>query len=256
MRSSASSKGVPVGMPISARMASKSSSCETRVPSRSKTTPRIFIKALIFAQSGKSRISGLTYRQSRADERARVPCRFAPRGEKPMKRLGFRLARWGIAGLPCLGLACAQVPNNDLRSPPVPAAYPASPGPAADSSFNVRLSPEPVAHDANHRQALTVSLDAVMQLADEKNPQIAVARAKVASAFAEKELATKNWIPDIYIGVGYWRHEGGIQLQQGPLITSSTGAFEAGPQINATYNPRDRAYKQLMAARQVWQSHG
>ncbi len=45
-------------------------------------------------------------------------------------------------------------------------------------------------------------------------------------------------------------------MQQGPLITSSTGAFEAGPQINATYNPRDRAYKQLMAARQVWQSHG
>jgi outer membrane protein TolC len=173
-----------------------------------------------------------------------------------MKRLGFRLARWGIAGLPCLGLACAQVPNSDLRSPPAPAAYPASPGPAADASFNVRLSPEPVAHDANHREALTVSLDAVLRLAEEKNPQIEVQRAKVASAFAEKELAEKNWIPDIYVGVGYWRHEGGIQLQQGPLINSSTGAFETGPQINATYNPRDRAYRQLIAARQVWQSHG
>ncbi|MFL5341935.1 MAG: TolC family protein [Gemmataceae bacterium] len=183
-----------------------------------------------------------------------------------MKRLGYRLARWGFAGLPAIGLACSQMPTAGRTNPgPIqllsspdtsPAHYPTSPGPASDAAFDVRLSSAPSGYDADHKQPMPVSLDAVLHLAEENNPQIAVARSKVCSAFAEKELAATAWIPEVYLGVGYWRHDGGIQLQQGPLINSDTGAFLAGPQVNATYNPRDHAYKQLAAARQVWQSHG
>ena len=173
-----------------------------------------------------------------------------------MKRLGFRLARWGFVGLPCLGLACAEIGNNQRMPTANPAAYPTSPGPAADSAFGVRLSPEPIPHEVKKCPQLPLSLDAVFRLAEQNNPQMAVATAKVAAAFAEKELADNNWIPDIYLGVGYWRHDGGIQLQEGQLIRSDTQAMLAGPQISATFNPHDRAFRQLSAARQVWQSQG
>jgi outer membrane protein TolC len=180
-----------------------------------------------------------------------------PGKEYPMKRLYFRrLARWGFAGLPCVGLACAQFPVATPTSTHVPMVSPSAVSPSADSAFNVRLSPEPTAYSATTPQTLPVSLDAVMRLAEESNPQVAAARAKVCTAFAERELAAAKWVPDINIGVGYWRHEGGIQLQEGPLIDSSTGAFLSGMQINATYNPREYAFRQLASARKVWQSHG
>lgn len=174
-----------------------------------------------------------------------------------MKRLSFRrLARWGFAGLPCLGLACVQFPVDHPRPSNAPFLTPSPVTPSSDSAFNVRLSPEPTAYSATNPQTIPVSLDAVMRLAEESNPLVAKARAMVCTAFAERELAATKWVPDIYVGVGYWRHEGGIQLQEGPLIDSSTGAYLTGMQINATYNPREYAFRQLASARKVWQSHG
>lgn len=174
-----------------------------------------------------------------------------------MNGLGFRrLARWGMAGLPCLGLACVQFPAASPTPTATPFISPSAVVPSGDSAFNVRLSPAPTAYTATNPQPIPVSLDAVMRLAEENNPQVATARAKVCTAFAEKELAAAKWIPDIHVGIGYWRHEGGIQLQEGPLINSSTGAALGGTQINATYNPREYAFRQLAAARKVWQGHG
>jgi outer membrane protein TolC len=174
-----------------------------------------------------------------------------------MKRLKFRrIARWGLAGLPCLGLACVQFPVDRPKPNIAPIISPSTVTPSSDSNFNVRLSPEPTAYSTTAPQTIPVSLDAVMRLAEESNPLVAVARAKVCTAFAERELAATKWVPDIYVGVGYWRHEGGIQLQEGPLISPSTAATLSGTQINATYNPREYAFRQLASARKIWQSHG
>src|SRR5262245_738228 len=68
------------------------------------------------------------------------------------------------------------------------------------------------------RPVLPVSLDAVFRLAEGQNPQLAVARARVQQAFAERDLAAQRWLPDIHVGAGYYRHEGGIQDQDGRLI--------------------------------------
>src|SRR5262249_59708453 len=92
------------------------------------------------------------------------------------------------------------------------------------------------------KQHPPISLDIVLRLAAEQNPQIAAASAKVSAACTEKEAAAARWLPDIYLGVGYYRHEGGIQLQEGPLITSSTGAFASGLSISGEYNPRNYAF--------------
>lgn len=169
-----------------------------------------------------------------------------------------RLARWGWLGLPFLGLACQQVPvHQQQRLPTRPAIQQASaqlPATPTEEKPTVRMT-EFTAMPTGP-QPLPISLDAVLRLAEEQNPQISTARAKVATAFMEKQLAQARWIPDVYVGVAYYRHQGGIQLQEGPLITSNTGAFFPSAQINADFNPRDVAFRQLNAARRLLQEQG
>src|ERR1043166_637717 len=146
-----------------------------------------------------------------------------------MRRLGLRrLLRLGILGLPGLGLACTHMPSAD-RTPPnpmqllphSPVDYPMSMSPA----IQPRMSPDPAVVPSATREQLPMTLDAVLRLAGEQNPQVMIAQAKVAAACAEKDAAAQHWIPEIYLGTGYFRHAGGIQLQEGPLITSSAGAY-------------------------------
>lgn len=103
---------------------------------------------------------------------------------------------------------------------------------------------------------LPISLDAVLRLAEEQNPQIALARAKVREASAEKAVAGKAWLPAVYVGTAYYRHEGGIQNEDGTLQHSSFGALFGGLELNARLDVRDVAYQQLNASRRVWQQQG
>jgi outer membrane protein TolC len=168
-----------------------------------------------------------------------------------MIRRGYRrLVRWGLFGLPFLGLACQSAQRHKEPVLPPAAVAPAS----AQTDSKIRLTEAPAAPQG--RQPLPISLDAVLRLAEEQNPQIATARSKVATAFSEQDLARIRWIPDVYVGVGYFRHQGGIQLQEGPLITSNTGAAQFGTQVNADFSPRDIAFRQLNAARKLLQEQG
>jgi outer membrane protein TolC len=135
--------------------------------------------------------------------------------------------------------------------------------PSADESFRPPLAPDgskfrlasaPV--DPSAPRVMPISLDAVLGLAEDNNPQITLARTKVWAAFTEKQLAAARWLPDVYIGVGYFQHDGGIQLQQGQIINSDTNAFAIGPNISFSYDPREYTYRQLLAARKVWQENG
>ncbi len=105
-------------------------------------------------------------------------------------------------------------------------------------------------------QVLPVSLDTVFRLAEEQNAQVALARARVREACAEKAVAAKAWLPAIYVGTAYYRHEGGIQNEDGTLQHSSFGALFGGLEVNARLDPRDVAYQQVNAARKVWQQKG
>ncbi|HLW67772.1 MAG TPA: TolC family protein [Gemmataceae bacterium] len=178
-----------------------------------------------------------------------------------------RLGRWmrrGMLALPWLGVACSQVgPGIPTTAPSPP---PATPGlmyaPSADESFRPPLAPDSkfrlASAPADHSmpRAMPISLDAVLGIAEENNPQIMVARTKMRAAFSEKELAAARWLPDVYIGVGYFQHDGGIQLQQGQIIDSNTNAMTVGPNISFSYDPRDYAFRQLTAMRKLWQENG
>ncbi len=178
-----------------------------------------------------------------------------------------------LAGMPC-GAVVARGQDADrlpslqpLRKDlwtdtPAPVATPAPtpattpvPGVPASGSPSGPSVEKPGAPVADHA-ILSVTLDCVLRLAEEQNPQMALARERVNQAFAEKDLADQRWLPDIHVGTGYYRHEGGIQDQDGTLIRSSTGALIAGADLAAQFDPRATAYAKLDAARRTWQQKG
>jgi outer membrane protein TolC len=105
-------------------------------------------------------------------------------------------------------------------------------------------------------QPLPISLDTVLRLAQDQNGQIALAREKVNEAFAEKALADKRWLPDVYLGTSYFRHEGGIADFTGQLIHSSFGTFFGGVELSSHLDLRDLVYQKVDAQRKVWQQKG
>jgi outer membrane protein TolC len=101
-----------------------------------------------------------------------------------------------------------------------------------------------------------IGLDTVFRLAEDQNPQVRLAREKVREAYAERGIAKTRWLPELWIGSAYYRHEGGIQDFTGPLLRSSTGALFGGVELNGRLDLRDLAYQQVNAQRQVWQQKG
>jgi outer membrane protein TolC len=98
-----------------------------------------------------------------------------------------------------------------------------------------------------------IALDTVLRLAEEQNHQVALAREKLAASETEKHLADLSWLPDIHAGVAYYRHEGGIQNEDGTLTHSSFGSLFPGADLTARLDVRDTMYKRISAERQVWQ---
>jgi outer membrane protein TolC len=105
-------------------------------------------------------------------------------------------------------------------------------------------------------KALPISLDAVLHIAEEQNAQLALARERVHEAYAAKDVADLAWLPTIYVGTSYYRHEGGIQNEDGTLQHSSYGALFAGLEVNAQLDLREVAYQRINAERKIWQQKG
>jgi outer membrane protein TolC len=105
-------------------------------------------------------------------------------------------------------------------------------------------------------KALPVSLDAVLRLAQDRNGQLAIARARLEEAFAQQDLAGKKWLPELTFGPAYYRHEGGIQEFTGQFIHSSYGSLFAGLELRGKIDLRDAAYHRIDAERKVWQQKG
>ncbi len=160
--------------------------------------------------------------------------------------------------------AYAAVPGPDVATDP--AVRQASAQVAADAPVETLPTPKPApqagapapwstpATPANH--LLPISLDTVLRLAEEQNPQVALARERVRQAYADKDVAGKRWLPDLWLGTAYYRHEGGIQNEDGTLIHSSTGALFAGMEMDGRLDVREVAYQRVNAQRQVWQQRG
>jgi outer membrane protein TolC len=98
-----------------------------------------------------------------------------------------------------------------------------------------------------------ITLDAVFNLAQDQNGQVAIAREKLNEAFACKCLTDKNWMPDLYLGTSYYRHDGGIQDFNGHLVQSHYGSIFLGGELQSKIDLRDMVYAKVDAERKVWQ---
>jgi outer membrane protein TolC len=142
-------------------------------------------------------------------------------------------------------IGCQAAPP--LAAPPEPRA----PAPRAQLA-----APVPIAAVPQPGRTVPISLDTVLRLAQQQNNQIQLARARMQEAFADQALACKRWLPDLYVGPSYNRHEGGIQDFQGNLIQSSYGSVLAGMQLNGKLDPREAILQGVEAERKIWQQKG
>src|SRR6516165_9483269 len=115
-----------------------------------------------------------------------------------MPRARWRLAAPGLALALALGCAGADIRDD----PPTARGQAAEPTAPAPKPPPPRATPAPPAPTVT--QVLPVSLDAVLRLAEEQNPQLGAARERVRQAYAEQEIAEKRWVPDVHVGTGYY----------------------------------------------------
>jgi outer membrane protein TolC len=168
--------------------------------------------------------------------------------------------RWAAgvvaASLPLLGAGCTQ-DNALVATDPAPFAALIVRGQAPDSQPAAQVQGAQLPAAATQASApLPISLDTVLRLAEQQNGQVALAREKVNEAFAEKDLANDAWLPHVFAGVGYFRHEGGIQNEDGTLTHSSFGTLFPGIDIDARFDLKSATFARINAQRQVWQQQG
>ena len=114
-------------------------------------------------------------------------------------------------------------------------------------------APRPITKE---EKLVPITLDTVLRLAEEQNIQVAIARERLSESETEQRIAAKSWLPKVYAGPSYYRHEGGIQDFQGNLIHSSTGALFAGMDLNSEIDVREATFQRVSAERKAWQQRG
>jgi outer membrane protein TolC len=163
------------------------------------------------------------------------------------------------AGTPLLGIGCAGVTPVTVHSadpaPAVPAPQAAAQPPTVLPPPQPQTEGKTTVHtvDAEKPHEMPITLDAVLRLAEEHNPRIGLAREKVHDSMLEEEKACRSWLPNVYAGMGYFRHEGGIQDFQGNLIHSSTQALFAGLEVEGEIDLREATFHKIKAERDTWQ---
>jgi outer membrane protein TolC len=151
---------------------------------------------------------------------------------------------------------CSQfVPTATLAQPHVARAAGQLPSelPALEAVESPPAASLGVPNDPRH---LPINLDTVLRLAEDRNGQIAIARERLREACAVKDLAKMSWLPDLWFGASYYRHEGGIANEDGTLLRSSFGSMFGGVELRGRLDVRDAVFQKISAERRVWQQRG
>jgi outer membrane protein TolC len=140
----------------------------------------------------------------------------------------------------------------------VPPAEPPRPCPPAPVLVEARdatgLKPAP---PAEADRPLPINLATALRLADARPVLIEAARAAVETEYGLYEQARVLWLPSIYFGVDYQRHDGGEEnLLTGQTILGARNQFLAGAGAQAVFALTDAIYaplaeRQLLRARNL-----
>jgi outer membrane protein TolC len=100
------------------------------------------------------------------------------------------------------------------------------------------------------QQALPINLPTALQLANAQAIDIQVASQRIEVAAAQLDRAQKLWLPTIFFGTDYYRHDGQIQETPGPVFGASRSSFMVGAGPSAVFAVSDAIFEPL-SARQV-----
>ncbi len=126
----------------------------------------------------------------------------------------------------------------------------------ADAPPAEMLPPPGAVKNVSAQRVVPIALDTVLRLAEEQNTQVAQAREQLNESQIEKCLADLSWLPCLNVGMAYFRHEGGIQNEDGTQITSSFGSAFPGLDMTARMDLKETLYQRISAERKVWQQQG
>ena len=128
-------------------------------------------------------------------------------------------------------------PSTDPTPLPAP-----TPVPADTPKDSSPLPGEPVS---------PINLPTALRLANARPLDIAIAQERVSAAAAQLDLARCLWLPTLYIGSDYFRHDGTLQdSAQGVILHNSHSSVMVGAGPSMVFAMTD-AYFAPLAARQV-----
>jgi outer membrane protein TolC len=102
-------------------------------------------------------------------------------------------------------------------------------------------------------QVLPINLAAAMRLADARPLVIQAAFASEMTTFGALERARVLWLPDLYLGSDYQRHDGGQERTTGDVAINDRNQFLTGGGLKAIFALTDAIYAPL-AEQQVYRS--
>lgn len=108
-----------------------------------------------------------------------------------------------------------------------PALPPALPDPA-QPALAAAISPDPGGPLVPGQQVLPIDLPGALRLAGAKDLDIAIARERVCLAIAELQQARVQWLPSLYLGPNWIRHDGQAQVVEGQVRTISKSSLFLG----------------------------
>jgi outer membrane protein TolC len=169
---------------------------------------------------------------------------------RSLRRLvaGLCLVAWPLAGPGC------AVPERTASPQVAEAALTAHAAPAENGDIKLVEHVAPIDKPGpTVPQEVPITLDAVLRIAEQYNPRIGNAREKLNESQLTSEQNCRHWLPDVYAGVAYYRHEGGIQDFQGNLVHSSYGSIYPALNLCTEFDLRERTFRQIDGERQMWQ---
>jgi outer membrane protein TolC len=152
-----------------------------------------------------------------------------------------RLTRTAVSALLAALVGVASTASAQQQEPALP------PTRGAPVPPPVSLAP-PVPAPCD--RPLPINLPTALQLAGVRPLDIALASQRVRVAAAQLDRARVLWLPTLYLGVDYFRHDGRIQDVAGNLFDTSKSSFMVGAAPYAVFAVTDAVFGPL-AARQV-----
>src|SRR5262249_26336644 len=130
-------------------------------------------------------------------------------------------------------------PQSGFAQEAAPAPDPAQP---AESTAPVLLA-LPAAPPED--RPLPINLPAALQLAGVRPIDIGLASERIRVAAAQLERADVLWLPTVYVGPDYFRHDGQIQDVAGNVIGTSKSTLMVGAGPSAVFAITDALFAPL-----------